>query len=167
MADNIKLFTLTCPHCGASISLPENSQFGYCEFCDSQLRYDDGTRRYCVVDQSEIEKILIEKNKRDFTAQVQETNLEHQTKSLLSIQKWLILVIILHAVFALLIPTIKMFKSVASAILVITGWAVLPIILAVLKPRNAWGSKFGIFFLFIATFAVLFYVEMLLVQKIF
>ena len=40
MADNIKLFTLKCPNCGASISLPENSQFGYRDKTSRALNYE-------------------------------------------------------------------------------------------------------------------------------
>ena len=163
MAENIRLITLNCPNCGAPISIPENSKFGYCEFCSSQLGYDDGSREYRVVDQSEIERILIEKDNRAHAEQVREDRIEHQTKSRLSTQKWLIIVIIAHAIFAMLVPAISVFKSVVSAILVISGWVVLPIVLAILKPRNARGSKIGMFFLFIATFAVIFYLVMLVV----
>ena len=167
MADNLNLVTLSCPNCGATISLPENSKFGYCEYCNSQLRYDDGSREYRVADQSEIDRILLSKDKKNLTEQIHETNLEHETKSLVSVQTWTILVIVFHALFILLIPTIKMFKSVASGILVIVIWVVLPIILAVLKPRNAPGSKIGVLFLFFATFAFLFYAGMAISQKIF
>lgn len=162
MAENIKLVTLNCPNCGAPIDIPENAKFGYCEFCSSQLRYDDGSREYRVVDQSEIERILIEKDNREHTEQLREERIEHQTKSRLSTQKWLIIVIVAHAIFALLVPAISMFKSVISAILVIAGWVFLPIVLAILKPRNARGGKIGMFFLFIATFAVIFYLVMLI-----
>ena len=166
MAENIKLIPLNCPNCGAVINIPENSKFGYCEFYSSQLRYDDGTRSYSVVDQSEIERILLEKNKKEHVAQVHEDRAEHRNKSLLSVQKWWILVFVFHAIFMLLSPAIYLLKSVVAAILILACWVIMPIVLAVLKPRDAWGSRIGVFFLFGATFTALFYIEMLIIQAI-
>ena len=166
MSENIKLIPLNCPNYGAVINLPENSKFGYCEYCSSQLRYDDGTRSYSVVDQSEIERILLEKNKKEHVAQVRDDKAEHRNKSLLSVQKWWILVFVFHAIFMLLSPTIYLLKSVVAAILILACWVIMPIVLAVLKPRDAWGSRIGVFFLFGATFTALFYIEMLIIQAI-
>ena len=166
MSENIKLISLNCPNCGAVISIPENSKFGYCEFCSSQLRYDDGTREYSVVDKSEIERILLEKDKKEHVARVREDKEEHKTKSLLSVQKWWMIVLVCHGIFMLLSPTIWLLKSVIAAILIIACWVIMPIVLAILKPRDAWGNKIGMFFLFGATFTALFYIEMLIMQAI-
>lgn len=163
----MNLVKINCPNCGAVISLPENSKFGYCEFCNSQLRFDDGSRQYRVADRSEIERILLSKNKRDLTSQIDRSNLEYETESDLSVQKWTILVIVFHALFVLLLLAECMFETYAFCLLVaVTMWIVTPIIFAVIKPRNAWGSKAGVFFLFIATYGLMFFVAAVIAKII-
>ena len=163
----MNLVKINCPNCGAVISLPENSKFGYCEFCNSQLRFDDGSRQYRVADRSEIERILLSKNKRDLTSQIDRSNLEYETESDLSVQKWTILVIVFHALFVLLLLAEYMFETYASCLLVaVTMWIVTPIIFAVIKPRNAWGSKAGVFFLFIVTYGLMFFVAAVIAKII-
>ena len=147
----MNLVKINCPNCGAVISLPENSKFGYCEFCNSQLRFDDGSRQYRVADRSEIER----------------SNLEYETESDLSVQKWTILVIVFHALFVLLLLAEYMFETYASCLIVaVTMWIVTPIIFAVIKPRNAWGSKAGVFFLFIVTYGLMFFVAAVIAKII-
>ncbi|MCR5111601.1 MAG: hypothetical protein K6B38_11975 [Ruminococcus sp.] len=148
----MNLVKINCPNCGAVISLPENSKFGYCEFCNSQLRFDDGSRQYRVADRSEIERILLSKNKRDLTSQIDRSNLEYETESDLSVQKWTILVIVFHALFVLLSVATCMFRSVEARLIATTIGIIMPIIFAVIKPRNARGSKIGVFCLLIGTF---------------
>jgi hypothetical protein len=60
-----------------------------------------------------------------------------------------------------------MFRSVEARIIATTIGIIMPIIFAVIKPRNARGSKIGVFFLLIGTFGFMLCIMNSIADRIF
>ena len=67
-SSNIKIFSLTCKHCGNNVAVKEGQKVAQCQFCGNQFAVDDGTRRIEIVDEAQqlrnkIEREELEKQK--------------------------------------------------------------------------------------------------------
>lgn len=147
---------MKCPSCNADITYPVGAKVAQCEYCDSQIYLDDGSRNLCITDEAELAKVNLLKELNDYNrtqdAELQKEQERNKKKS----QRWIITSIIFHFITPLS-ALISRFFGVGR----IAGFFILffmiffaPIFLGALKPNNA--SRHGKGF-----FIVLFYITMI------
>lgn len=143
----MELVALRCPKCNGELEVHEGQKRTFCKYCGSQILLDDGNRIINVIDEARLREIKLQ-NEED----------RGRYKSASQRQGWMILSIVLHVVFTLLFSGAVMYQSVFAIIAAICVWIGFPILLAVVKPRNAGGlSRIKTAVLFYITFTVIFF----------
>ena len=150
----MELVALRCPKCNGELEVHEGQKRTFCKYCGSQILLDDGNRIINVIDEAKLKEIKLS----DFDRKLQDEEDRGRYKSASQRQGWIILCIVLHVVFTLLFSGAVMYQSVFAIIAAICVWIGFPILLAVVKPRNAGGlSRIKTAVLFYVTFTVIFF----------
>ena len=154
----MELVALRCPKCNGELEVHEGQKRTFCKYCGSQILLDEGNRIINVIDEARLREIKLNKEVSDFDRKLQNEEDRGRYKSASQRQGWIILSIVLHVVFTLLFSGAVMYQSVFAIIAAICVWIGFPILLAVVKPRNAGGlSRIKTAVLFYITFTVIFF----------
>lgn len=70
----IKVYSLTCPQCGAALSIEGEHKFCFCQYCGTKIMIDDGTttHTYRKVDVARIKEAEVEEVIRLKEMEIQE-----------------------------------------------------------------------------------------------
>ncbi len=152
----MKILARKCPSCNAEITFSGDSKIFKCEYCGSNLYYDDGTKTLIIKDVAEIAKINFEKEVKEYNREKEIALKKDETKDKKKTQSWIVTVIIVHLIIPITALLSKLFKIDSTLCLLIFFLIVLfaPLILAAIKPKNA--SKHGKGF-----FIILFYITLI------
>ena len=142
----MELVALKCPKCGGELEVHEGQKKTFCKYCGSQILLDDGNRIINVIDEARLKEIKLNKEVSDFDKNASQK------------QGWIIVCIVLHVVFTLVFSGAVMYQSVLAIIASICLWVALPVIMALIKPRNAGGmGRIKTAVLFYITFTAIFF----------
>ena len=135
----MELVALKCPKCGGELEIHEGQKRTFCKYCGSQILLDDGNRIINVIDEARLKEIKLNKEVSDFDQKLRDEEASSRYKIASQKQGWVILCIVMHVIFALVLSGAVMYQSVFAIIASICVWIALPVIMALLKPRNAGG----------------------------
>ena len=143
-----------CPNCSADITYHVGAKIAKCEFCDSQIYLDDGSRKLIITDEAEIAKVNLAKDVFDFSrarnAEIQKEYDDDQKKS----RRWIVMILIFHLIMPIG-SVVGLFNNGNSFGMLVIFLMVLiaPIFLGALKPNNV--SRHGkVFFIILFYFTI-------------
>lgn len=154
----MELVALKCPKCGGELEVHEGQKKMFCKYCGSQILLDDGNRIINVIDEARLKEIKLNKEVSDFDQKLRDEEASGRYKNASQKQGWIIACIVLHVIFTLVFSGAVMYQSVFAIIASICLWVALPVIMALIKPRNAGGmGRIKTAVLFYITFTAIFF----------
>lgn len=154
----MELVALKCPKCGGELEVHEGQKKTFCKYCGSQILLDDGNRIINVIDEARLKEIKLNKEVSDFDQKLRDEETSGRYKNASQKQGWIIACIVLHVIFTLVFSGAVMYQSVFAIIASICLWVALPVIMALIKPRNAGGmGRIKTAVLFYITFTAIFF----------
>ena len=142
----MNIVKMKCPNCSADITYHVGAKIAKCEFCDSQIYLDDGSRKLIITDEAEIAKINLVKDVIDFEQARNEKIQKDYDNDKKKSQRWMITTIAFHLIIPIA-SLIGLFRNENSFAIFLLFFIVLiaPIILGALKPNNASRHGKGFF----------------------
>lgn len=92
----MNIVKMKCPNCSADITYHVGAKIAKCEFCDSQIYLDDGSRKLIITDEAEIAKINLVKDVIDFEQARNEKIQKDYDNDKKKSQRWMITTIAFH-----------------------------------------------------------------------
>ena len=160
----MKIISLKCPDCGASLHIEEGHKMVYCAYCGSRFFMDDENRTYTINirDEAEIKRVEMERQRYiDEREDKERSTREFRKKQ----RRWFISLILVVIIEAIAIAALIQIKGSNQSVPAMLTNATIALIFTVTRPKKISSSNsgflWGIFFYFLLYSIGLFVSELL------